>query len=74
MDTIYFHPLHDRYNVENCGNDIDPSELTYSLEIVQQPQRARMCGFGDKDRRHITPAPVLKLIAKSADGRIVPAG
>jgi hypothetical protein len=21
---------------------------TYSLEIIQQPQRARACGFGDK--------------------------
>ncbi|KAF9184951.1 hypothetical protein BGZ51_003029 [Haplosporangium sp. Z 767] len=73
MDTIYYRPHRDRYNDDDSDNDIDPSQLTYSLEIVQQPQRARMCGFGDKDRRHITPAPVLKLIAKSADGRIIPA-
>ncbi|KAG0278240.1 hypothetical protein BGZ96_002486, partial [Linnemannia gamsii] len=53
--------------------DIDPDELHYSLEIVQQPLRARMCGFGNKDRRNITPAPVLKLIASLPDGRIVPA-
>lgn len=53
--------------------DIDPDELVYSLEIVQQPLRARMCGFGNKDRRNITPAPVLKLIARLPDGRIVPA-
>ncbi|KAI5281539.1 hypothetical protein KEM54_003209, partial [Ascosphaera aggregata] len=25
----------------------------YSLEVVQQPIRARMCGFGDKDVHHI---------------------
>ncbi|OAQ36108.1 hypothetical protein K457DRAFT_12620 [Linnemannia elongata AG-77] len=61
---------HDHRTDEDDLN-IDPSELSYSLEIVQQPQRARMCGFGDKDRRNITPAPVLKLIAKTKEGRIV---
>lgn len=34
----------------------------YELVVVQQPQRARMCGFGDKDRRPITPPPCVKLI------------
>ncbi|KAF9995121.1 hypothetical protein BGZ79_000093 [Entomortierella chlamydospora] len=53
--------------------DVDPNELIYSLEIVQQPLRARMCGFGDKDRRNVTPAPVLKLVAKMQDGKIVSA-
>ncbi|ORX63291.1 hypothetical protein K493DRAFT_311450 [Basidiobolus meristosporus CBS 931.73] len=33
----------------------------YSLEILQQPTRARMCGFGDKDRRLIGPLPILEL-------------
>lgn len=33
----------------------------YSLEIAQQPDRARMCGFGDKDRRPITPPPCIRL-------------
>ncbi|KAF9923996.1 hypothetical protein FBU30_005956 [Linnemannia zychae] len=40
-------------------------------ENFQQPLRARMCGFGDKDRRNITPVPVLKLIAKTKDGKII---
>ncbi|KAG0213317.1 hypothetical protein BGX33_002976 [Mortierella sp. NVP41] len=61
----------DQHMDEGDDFDIDPSELTYSLEIVQQPQRARMCGFGDKDRRNITPAPVLKLIAKTKEGKVV---
>lgn len=39
---------------------------TYSLECRQQPQRARMCGFGDKDRRPITPAPCVRLIIKDS--------
>ncbi|KAL6357671.1 hypothetical protein LRP88_07844 [Fusarium phalaenopsidis] len=29
---------------------------------VQQPRRARMCGFGDKDRRPITPPPCVRLV------------
>ncbi|KAK4116384.1 hypothetical protein N656DRAFT_774633 [Canariomyces notabilis] len=38
----------------------------YSLDVVQQPQRARMCGFGDKDRRPITPPPCVRLIVRDA--------
>lgn len=34
----------------------------YILEVVQQPKRARMCGFGDKDRRPITPPPCVRLV------------
>ncbi|SLM33979.1 -like protein [Lasallia pustulata] len=38
----------------------------YSLDVVQQPVRARMCGFGDKDRRPITPPPCIRLIVQDA--------
>ncbi|KAI5927815.1 hypothetical protein F4810DRAFT_721301 [Camillea tinctor] len=38
------------------------STRKYKLEVVQQPLRARMCGFGDKDRRPITPPPCIRLI------------
>lgn len=34
----------------------------YELRVYQQPRRARMCGFGDKDRRPITPPPCVRLI------------
>lgn len=34
----------------------------YELQVVQQPRRARMCGFGDKDRRPITPPPCVRLV------------
>ncbi|KAK4220153.1 velvet factor-domain-containing protein [Rhypophila decipiens] len=44
----------------------DGSGRLYSLVVVQQPQRARMCGFGDKDRRPITPPPCVKLIVRDA--------
>ncbi|KAI4195215.1 MAG: hypothetical protein LQ350_007337 [Teloschistes chrysophthalmus] len=39
----------------------------YSLEIAQQPIRARMCGFGDKDRRPITPPPCIRLVVRDAN-------
>lgn len=32
--------------------------------MKQQPIRARMCGFGDKDRRPITPPPCVRLVVK----------
>ncbi|KAK5173379.1 uncharacterized protein LTR77_002060 [Saxophila tyrrhenica] len=34
----------------------------FELKCEQQPQRARMCGFGDKDRRPVTPPPCVRLI------------
>ncbi|KAF0501119.1 velvet factor [Gigaspora margarita] len=40
----------------------------YRLEVSQEPVRARMCGFGDKDRRPIDPPPVVRLIVTSTDG------
>ncbi|CAG8475324.1 21137_t:CDS:2 [Cetraspora pellucida] len=44
------------------------SYRTSILEVSQQPVRARMCGFGDKDRRPIDPPPVVRLIVASTDG------
>lgn len=43
----------------------------YSLEVVQHPLRARMCGFGDKDRRPLAPAAVAKMIVRSQDKSLV---
>lgn len=41
---------------------IDDKKYKYSLSVEQQPARARMCGFGDKDRRPITPPPCVRLV------------
>ncbi|PWY86922.1 hypothetical protein BO70DRAFT_287901 [Aspergillus heteromorphus CBS 117.55] len=38
----------------------------WSLMVGQQPVRARMCGFGDKDRRPITPPPCIRLVVRDA--------
>lgn len=43
----------------------------FSLDVVQQPLRARMCGFGDKDRRPLAPAAVAKMVVRSEDDSIV---
>jgi hypothetical protein len=44
----------------------------YSLEVTQQPIRARMCGFGDKDRRPLAPAAVAKMIVRDKNDTILP--
>ncbi|KAL5507818.1 hypothetical protein ACEPAH_5436 [Sanghuangporus vaninii] len=43
----------------------------YSLEVIQHPIRARMCGFGDKDRRPLAPAAVAKMTVRREDNNIV---
>ncbi|KAI0727320.1 velvet factor [Fomitopsis betulina] len=43
----------------------------YSLEVAQNPLRARMCGFGDKDRRPLAPAAVAKMIVRTEDGGVI---
>ncbi|KAJ6490269.1 velvet factor [Mycena vitilis] len=43
----------------------------YSLEMVQHPLRARMCGFGDKDRRPLAPAAVARMVVKRDDNSLV---
>ncbi|KAK5663291.1 hypothetical protein OQA88_3718 [Cercophora sp. LCS_1] len=48
-------------NLEPYSRD-DENGWMYKLVVVQQPQRARMCGFGDKDRRPITPPPCVRLM------------
>ncbi|GAA5994697.1 velvet factor family protein [Rhodotorula paludigena] len=39
------------------------ADLEYTVTVVQQPIRARMCGFGDKDRRPISPPLIVQLTA-----------
>lgn len=46
-------------------------ERIYELSIAQQPSRARMCGFGDKDRRPISPPPIVKLTVRTKSGQLI---
>ncbi|GJJ69891.1 hypothetical protein EMPS_02240 [Entomortierella parvispora] len=43
---------------------------TYELQMVQNPIHARMCGFGEKDRRPMDPPPILKLVVRNTDGTL----
>ncbi|KAJ7284072.1 velvet factor [Mycena rebaudengoi] len=54
---------------EQWGKWID--RKYYSLEMVQHPLRARMCGFGDKDRRPLAPAAVARMVVKRDDNSLV---
>lgn len=38
----------------------------WELRVVQEPKRARMCGYGDKDRRPITCPPIVQLKIRDA--------
>ncbi|OAD02701.1 hypothetical protein MUCCIDRAFT_82770 [Mucor lusitanicus CBS 277.49] len=60
----------DNYNQNNenamyksIGLD-EREKRTYELVVCQQPLHARMCGFGEKDRRPIDPPPIVQLIVK----------
>src|SRR2546423_5444510 len=66
-------PPDDNYDQTDHSNDPTPLPETriydgkiWALDVVQQPVRARMCGFGDKDRRPITPPPCIRLIVLDA--------
>ncbi|KAI8890023.1 hypothetical protein K501DRAFT_320055 [Backusella circina FSU 941] len=39
------------------------ANISYKLNILQHPERARCCGFGDKDRRPIDPPVIIQLHA-----------
>jgi hypothetical protein len=43
--------------------------ILFTLAVVQDPIRARCCGFGEKDRRPIDPPPILELIAEDRFGK-----
>lgn len=45
----------------------------YQLVVVQSPSRARMCGFGDKDRRPLSPTLIVRLIVTDVEtNRLIP--
>lgn len=50
-------------NYKSMGYD-EREKRMYELVVCQQPLHARMCGFGEKDRRPIDPPPIVQLIVK----------
>ncbi|RHZ76651.1 hypothetical protein Glove_194g21 [Diversispora epigaea] len=48
----------------------EEEKRSYSLIVCQQPLRARMCGFGEKDRRPIDPPPIVQLVVNDDKGKL----
>lgn len=63
-----FSPLEVSHNSVSfsMGNDIN-----MFLRVRQQPERSRMIGFAEKDRRPIDPPPVLELICQNKTGETI---
>ncbi|KAJ1553170.1 hypothetical protein HK096_008953, partial [Nowakowskiella sp. JEL0078] len=49
-------------------NPPEAKSKIYILELAQEPIQARMCGFGDSDRRVIDPVPVVELFVLTSSG------
>ncbi|KAF0490135.1 nuclear divisionprotein rft1 [Gigaspora margarita] len=56
------------FDVPAGGEEED--KRTYKLIVCQQPLRARMCGFGEKDRRPIDPPPIVQLVVNDENGNL----
>lgn len=41
------------------------SDMIFDLKMRQQPNAARACGFGDRDRRVIDPPPIVELVVRN---------
>ncbi|KAJ2768058.1 hypothetical protein IWQ56_003087 [Coemansia nantahalensis] len=58
----------------NAGRRCSPSDgelPKYVVEMAQHPVRARMCGFGEKDRRPLDPPPVVRLRVRDDAGEFM---
>ncbi|KAF9332938.1 hypothetical protein BG006_004190 [Podila minutissima] len=50
----------------------DESSPIVRIKIIQQPLHARMCGFGEKDRRPVDPPPIVQLFFSEAMASLPP--
>ncbi|CAG8491738.1 7741_t:CDS:2 [Ambispora leptoticha] len=48
---------------------VEEDKRQYNLVVCQQPLRARMCGFGEKDRRPVDPPPIVQLVVLDEKGQ-----
>ncbi|WWC68756.1 uncharacterized protein I206_102690 [Kwoniella pini CBS 10737] len=70
-DESYSHKKSQASNVPRRFTGEGQEGWTYHLEVIQQPQRARACGFGNKDRRPLSPPPIIRLWIRTASGAVV---
>ncbi|KAI9209290.1 velvet factor [Polychytrium aggregatum] len=58
--------------IETAGQLPEQQRDRYVLKVIQQPQVARCCGFGEKhEKRAIDPPPVVQLLYLQSDDRIL---
>ena len=71
FQSIGYDEREKRFIISTCSSRAYYSYIsvcrTYELVVCQQPLHARMCGFGEKDRRPIDPPPIVQLIVKQND-------
>ncbi|CAG8752551.1 23445_t:CDS:2 [Cetraspora pellucida] len=60
----------DRFGTFDVTAGEEEDKRTYKLIVCQQPLRARMCGFGEKDRRPIDPPPIVQLVVNDENGNL----
>ncbi|KAM0253564.1 hypothetical protein ACHAQJ_007236 [Trichoderma viride] len=52
-------------NLLNANKAQFVSDISFELRMRQQPNAARACGFGDRDRRVIDPPPIVELMVNN---------
>ncbi|TPX62400.1 hypothetical protein PhCBS80983_g00581 [Powellomyces hirtus] len=57
-------PVVDRSTMFARQMNEESSDIRYELVVIQQPLRARMCGFGGRGRRLVDPPPIVQLVAR----------
>ncbi|KAL0095325.1 velvet factor-domain-containing protein [Phycomyces blakesleeanus] len=70
-DVYRDHPMlatQPKTSCEPIGYD-EREDRIYELIVCQQPLHARMCGFGEKDRRPIDPPPIVQLVVQQGGSR-----
>ncbi|KAJ3003445.1 hypothetical protein HKX48_001754 [Thoreauomyces humboldtii] len=61
----------DESDEEMACETLVPIVAHYELAVRQQPERARMSGYHNKDRRPMDPTPIVQLLARDPDGEPV---
>ncbi len=64
-DPRFVYPLNEQSESNLPSPTMKPSQTTFTIRMRQQPQAARACGFGERDRRVIDPPPILQMDVSS---------
>ncbi|KAF0447711.1 velvet factor [Gigaspora margarita] len=70
LQKSFFVDMQNIYTKQTGSSNGLPADWKFNLEIVQQPIRARACGYGNKDYRSISPPIFIKLNIDTASGPV----